>query len=133
MVGNPHLAFFAEDEDRLTDMWGYLVRSLGMVGKAYCIGQSYDARMVHVGTVANLPDIPIVQVTLADDAVSLKAFTHPDECIYLFGPSNRNLLPAELHGRVPVAKVSLPSVDGTELFAAQAGAVVLWDREVKGG
>jgi hypothetical protein len=133
MVGNPHLAFFAEDEDRLTDGWGYLVRSLGMVGRAYRIGPGYDTRIIEVASVAELPDLPIVLVTLDPSAVSLKEFTHPDECVYLFGSSNGRLTDDVLAGRTPVARVFIPSVDGTELFANTAGAVVMWDREVKGG
>jgi hypothetical protein len=133
MAGSPHLAYFAEDEGRLTDQWGYLIRANGLVGRAYCIGESYDRRVTHVGAITDLPDLPIVFVTLAPDAEPLKTFQHPTECVYLFGPSNRNLTPSELEGRTIAAKIAIPSADGTELFAAQAGAVVLWDREVKGG
>lgn len=133
MIDGPLLAYFAEDEDRLTDMWGYLVRANGLIGRAYCIGSSYDSRIVHVPTIAQLPNLPIVQLTLGNGAVSLKDFVHPENCIYLFGPSNRVLAEPELAGCDPIAKVYIPSVDGTELFAAQAAAVVLWDREMKRG
>lgn len=133
MRNPPLLAFFAEDEDRLTDGWGYLVRSLGLVGRAYRIGPGYDTRIIQVASVADLPDLPIVLVSLGHGAVSLRDFTHPDECIYLFGSSNGRLTEEALAGRVPAARVAIPSVDGTELFANTAGAVVLWDREMKGG
>lgn len=133
MRNPPLLAFFAEDEDRLTDGWGYLVRSLGMVGRAYRIGPGYDTRIIQVVSVADLPNLPIVLVTLSPGSTSLKDFVHPAECIYLFGASNGKLTEDRLDGRVPVARVHIPSVDGTELFANTAGAVVMWDREVKGG
>lgn len=134
MAGNPHVAFFAEDEDRLTDGWGYLVRALGMVGRAYRIGEGYDTRIVQVESVADLPDLPIVLVSLEPDAVSLKTFLHPQmDCIYLFGSSNGTLTKESLAGRTPFATVAIPSVDGTTMFANTAGAVVLWDRELKGG
>lgn len=129
----PLLAYFAEDEDRLTDMWGYLVRANGLIGRAYCIGQSYDSRIVHVPSVAELPPLPIVLASLGPAAVSLKTFQHPAECVYLFGASNRILKETDLAGRDVAHRIFIPSVDGTELFAAQAAAVVLWDREMKNG
>lgn len=138
MVGSPVVAFFAEDENRLTDGWGYLVRAMGLLGRAYRIGPGYDSRMIEVAGVSELPDLPLVVVTPEGarhlpGEQSLIGFAHPAECVYLFGSSNSTLDAAALQGRTPVARIFIPSVDGTELFAHVAGAMVLWDREMKGG
>lgn len=138
MAGSPRLAFFAEDEGRLSDGWGYLVRSFGLVGAAYRIGEGADSRIIELGGVAELPDLPIVLVSPSSaqylpGTESLVGFTHPGDCIYLFGASNRVLTEDDLQGRAPVARVYVPAVGGTELFAHVAGAMVLWDREMKGG
>ena len=60
---------------------------------------------------------------------SLFEFEHPEEAIYIFGGTMTRLHEVDLRGLRPAAaKVYIIARD---LYPAQAGAIVLWDRLVK--
>lgn len=66
----------------------------------------------------------------------LRDFTHPLDAIYVFGGSVTRLKPATLglyQGAwlEPAASVYIPT--SADLYAAQAGGIVLWDRFTKVG
>jgi hypothetical protein len=78
---------------------------------------------------------PLVLVQPADGQylqgeIPLPDFTHPEDCVYLFGSSDALL--QELP-RTPFAKVYIPSLPTWEMYSHQAGAIVLYDRFVKRG
>ena len=62
--------------------------------------------------------------------VSLKDFTHPEECIYWFGDSHNIVKPEEIPNNI-AHKVYIP-MNG-EVHSYVAGAMVLWDRIIKNG
>jgi len=59
---------------------------------------------------------------------ALLEFEHPEEAIYIFGGTMTRLSQSDLDGGAPAAFVYITAGD---LFPAQAGAIVLWDRHAK--
>lgn len=78
--------------------------------------------------------LPVILVqpqdgTYVQGDTNLVDFTHPDDCVYLFGGTHGNL---ELDFE-PDAKLYIPHQPTWNLYAPQAVAIVLYDRYVKRG
>ena len=61
---------------------------------------------------------------------SLARFEHPEEAIYIFGGTMTRLTQADLGNQTPES-IYIPTSE--DLFPAQAGAIVFWDRFWKRG
>lgn len=77
--------------------------------------------------IANLVILAARDGDFVQGDTALLEFEHPDEAIYIFGGTMTRLSQADLRGIHP-AKVYITAGD---LFPAQAGAIVLWDRYAK--
>lgn len=107
------------DADGLGNQIDYAGRSFGL-----------GVEQIHDSPPVGLP-VVLVQPTDGEHVqgdTSLVDFTHPDECVYLFGASNGHVPPGEY-----AAKVYIPHQKSWTMFAPQAVAVVLYDRYVKRG
>ena len=62
----------------------------------------------------------------ADRATELSTFVHPAEAVYVFGPDDGV---REFEIPPEALRVTIPT---GELYASQAAAIVLWDRQMKG-
>lgn len=86
--------------------------------------------------ISQLPDRPLVVLSPKDGRIikglePLHSFTHPKECIYVFGPSN-GVLDHEVIDRKPDHYVYIPLVKH-EAFSHAAAYMTLWDRVIKHG
>ena len=63
----------------------------------------------------------------------LPEFVHPDECCYMFGADNIHLSEDHLGARLPEHRVYIPTATKDTMYSFMAGAVTLWDREMKRG
>lgn len=73
-------------------------------------------------------DVPLIGIELTDDAKPLSSFVHPLQAIYLLGPEDGNL-----SKQVQVACQAIVKIDSTFcLNVAVAGAIVMYDRQMKG-
>lgn len=92
---------------------------------------------VAIDSAAELPDDPLVVLAPIDGRFiagerSLVMFEHPDDAIYLFGPSYGNLWPDTLGGRDPDHLVYIPTAK-LEMYSYAAAYVTFYDRLAKRG
>jgi len=78
-------------------------------------------------------DLPVILLQPTDGRYvqgeeSLVDFTHPDDCVYLFGASHGQVQPVDV-----ASKVYIPHCPTWSMFPSQAAAIVLYDRFVKRG
>ena len=99
------------------------------------LGHALDnsIKLESLADLANYHVAPLVVLAARDgDFVqgdtALLEFGHPEEAIYIFGGTMTRLSQADLDGGAPAAFVYITAGD---LFPAQAGAIVLWDRHAK--
>ncbi|UCD23203.1 MAG: hypothetical protein JSW51_09080 [Gemmatimonadota bacterium] len=126
------------------DQWSYLFSNFG-VSDIWEMG--YDGLTdfdiyqptIKIETAAELPtDRPLVLLAPKEGMYiqgteSLDGFVHPENAIYLFGPSHQYLNDDDhMGGRVPDHSVYIPLVKH-EAFAHTAAYMTLWDRQVKNG
>lgn len=64
---------------------------------------------------------------------SLASFTHPSECVYIFGSNNRHLTTDEAGDFTPDWLVYVPTETPTEMYSWCAASVTFYDRMVKHG
>ena len=62
---------------------------------------------------------------------SLHDFEHPEECVYLFGSDHRPLSEDQMGSRVPDHLVYIPTATADTCYSFVAGAMALYDRELK--
>lgn len=74
-------------------------------------------------------DCPIIGIELAESAVSLPAFKHPERAIYLLGAEDHGLTKEALDRCHQL--VQIPSMQPQSLNVASAGTVLMYDRFVK--
>lgn len=80
--------------------------------------------------VAHLPhSCPLIGVELAESAVPLPAFPHPQRALYLLGAEDKGL-PAKVMARCHQV-VQIPGVRDWSMNVAVAGAIVMYDRHTK--
>lgn len=125
------------------DQWSYVFSNFG-VTDIWETGDNGKKDLdiyqptIRIDTAAELPsDRPLIVLapaagTYIQGTESLKDFAHPEDAIYLFGPSHLHLNEDDLGGRVPDALVYIPLVKN-ECFSHAAAYMTLWDREVKNG
>lgn len=87
-------------------------------------------KLESLADLANYHPAPLVPVAAIDgDFVqgdtALFEFEHPEEAIYIFGGTMTRLTWADLQGENLAAAIYITAGD---MFPAQAGAIVLWDR-----
>lgn len=70
----------------------------------------------------------IVGVELVDDAIELKDFKHPRNCVYLLGAEDHGLTKKAIEKSHQLIKFDTPK----SLNVAVAGSIVMYDRRVKG-
>jgi hypothetical protein len=93
---------------------------------------------IKIDTTAELPDRPLVVMAPQEGRYiqgteNLKGFVHPENAIYLFGPSHRHLNDEDHMGeRVADHYVYIPFVKN-ESWGYSAAYILLWDRELKNG
>ncbi len=92
----------------------------------------------HIVTADALPDLPMVLLAPQDGRFyqgdqNLATFTHPKECVYMFGPDHHHLSEDEMGNRVPDHLVYIETDSNDEMYASIAAAVTLFDRKVKNG
>jgi hypothetical protein len=125
------------------DQWSYLFSNFG-ISEIWELDDDGNKDLnvfqptIKIETVAELPaDRPLVvlapqagQFIQGDE--NLIDFVHPENAIYLIGPSHACLNDDHMGGRVPDHCVYIPLVKD-ECFSHAAGYIVLWDRMVKNG
>ena len=101
------------------DQWLYLALSFGLSK------EDVSAELPQSGTrvVIQPADGHNVQGT-----VSLVDFVHPEDAVYIFGGDDGFMEPIEADHYVYI-----PTPPTWELYASQAGAIVIWDRTIKNG
>ena len=125
------------DTDADQDYWTKLLEALGiqeiyeLPGLGVPLGGSIMVE--NAGQISNFHVAPLVAVQPIDadfvkGKTSLTAFEHPDEAIYIFGGTITRLTRADLNGAELFDTVYITAGD---LYPAQAGAIVLWDRYSK--
>jgi len=134
---------FHREKDWEQDQWSYLFSNLG-VSEIWELGddgnRNWDIYQpsIKIATAAELPKRPLVVLAPQEGRFiqgneNLKDFIHPENAIYLFGPSHLNLNDEEhMGGRVAEHYVYLPLVE-SECFSHAAAYMTLWDRKVKNG
>lgn len=134
------IAFFSEEDEHLTDQWGYLLMSFGLQKQTWEIGGKRLRWANHIDAPSQLPKkAPAVLFSPRTahyaplrGIMSLDNFWHPMEAIYLFGPAHRPLTHADLDGVNCDQKVAIDTPTDTELFPSMAAALAVWDRMTKG-
>lgn len=130
------------DTGRWEDQWSYVL-SHWSARNIYILGEVNTAvkpfrEAIFIDSCEELPNIPIVALQ-ADNArfvpgtVPLPNFTHPDECVYLFGNDHTHLCDDQLGTRVPEHVVFIPSDTHDEMYSWIAGAIAFYDRAVRHG
>ena len=120
------------------DQWLYTSWAFGADGVWTC-GGATSVKSTEISSLTELPSVPVVVIqpqggALIQGTTSLIAFSHPQDALYLFGPSNQNLSQADLGSLVIHDYVYIPSTPPeVELHASTAGGIVLYDRWVKSG
>ena len=123
---------------------GTLWRSADAFGAAFCftVGRRYDRqasdttkawRHIPLYNYANLDDLrahlpldcPLIGIELAEKAVPLADFKHPERACYLLGAEDHGLGPGEL---VACHRVVVITGGKACLNVAAAGTVVMYDR-----
>lgn len=74
-------------------------------------------------------DCPVIAVELADNAVPLEKFEHPERCIYLLGAEDHGL-PETILNR---CRYTVQLLGDFCMNVATAGSIVMYDRAVKKG
>jgi hypothetical protein len=123
----------------LRDLFMMNLESFGI--KGYELGLASDEKIrigqdiTIIDTTQELPsNIPIVIAAPLDGKniqgeVSLVDFIHPEECIYWFGPDDRDTQSEDIAGLNIHSKVYIPG--DRHLWSGQASTVFLYDRMVK--
>ena len=106
--------------------WTQVCKAFG-VHQLYCVYCGEHCPPVGVDMsfrlLDSLDDLPTKpRVYVEQGGVTLRNFTHPADCIYIFGSD---------YGQLPRADFAIPSDLG--LYADQACAIILHDRRVKRG
>jgi len=134
------VAFFSEEDEHLTDQWGYLLMSFGLQKQTWEIGGKRLRWANHIESASQLPkNAPTVLFSPRTahyaplrGVMSLDNYWHPVNAIYLFGPSHRHLEHADIDGVPCDQKVAIDTPKETDLFPSMAAALALWDRMTKG-
>lgn len=99
------------------------------------LGHALDnsIKLESLADLANYHVAPLVVLAARDGdfvqgETALFEFEHPEDAIYIFGGTMTRLHEVDLRGIDKPAKVYIIARD---IFPAQAGAIVLWDRLVK--
>lgn len=80
---------------------------------------------------AHLPlDWPLVSVELDERSINLNSFSHPRNVCYLLGAEDRGLPQTVLDASHAI--VQIPTPKPQSMNVASAGAVLLYDRQLKG-
>lgn len=74
-------------------------------------------------------DCPVIAVELADNAVPMEEFDHPERCIYLLGAEDHGL-PETILNR---CRYTVQLLGNYCMNVATAGSIVMYDRAVKKG
>lgn len=101
--------------------WRAVLRAFEVEGEAYHPLEAY--KPPH-GT-----NVYMVVNGDAERACPLSSFGHPTDANYIFGP---DIGDREFEIPPGSIRVTIPARPGRDMFAAQAAAVVLWDRQQKG-
>ncbi len=120
------------------DGWSQVLEAFGIseIYELPGLGHPLD-RSIKLESLADLanyhPAAPLVPVAaingdFVQGETALFEFEHPEEAIYIFGGTMTRLTWADLQGLTLEASVYIAAGD---LFPAQAGAIVLWDRLTK--
>ena len=129
------------DLDRMT--WDQLLQAF-MIGEIYelpGLGHPLDrsikleslADLANFNPVAELFVLAGVNSDFVQGEVDLQELEHPEAALYIFGGTMTRLTEAEIYDApIEVSKIFI-AADGVPLFPSQAGAIVLWDRWIKGG
>lgn len=101
------------------DQWLYLALSFGL--------QKEDV----VSTIPDSGTRVVIQPAdghYVQGTVSIEDFVHPEDAVYIFGSDDSLMQPVDAEHYVYI-----PTAPTWELFASQAGAIVLFDRLMKHG
>lgn len=123
------------------DQWSYLFSNFG-VSDLWEVGDDGNSNWdiyqptTKITTAAELPDDrPLVVLapqagTYIQGDEDLKTFVHPENAIYMFGPSHVHLNEDDMGGRVADHYVYIALVE-SECFAHAAAYMTLWDQQAK--
>jgi hypothetical protein len=134
--------FFPQNEKE-QNQWDYIL-SHWEPSQIYLIGaEGHDLRSVFknaikISGLRSLPSIPLAMTApklgrFIKGEESIYDFNHPQECIYFFGPNNKNLTleDDEIEGVIPNHLIYVPVDTNDEMYNWTAGAIVLYDRYLK--
>lgn len=119
------------------DGWDQILEAFGIseIYELPGLGHPLDRsiKLESLADLANYHAAPLVPVAAIDGdfvqgETALFEFEHPDETIYIFGGSMTRLTWSDLQGLDVAGSVYITAGD---MFPAQAGAIVLWDRLTK--
>lgn len=124
----------------LANQWSYVL-SHWNIGNIYLIGENNYSDLHHlrdgipINNAEELPNKELIVLAPKDGRYvkgneSLVTFSHPKECIYLFGPDHTQLS-EELGKNKPTHTVYIPTDSKHEMYAHVCAAVTLYDRKLK--
>lgn len=128
------------------DQWDLIVEHFAP-GKVWLLGEpveerklSKPLRLADAQFIQSIDDIGTPNLVLMSPvtarfhpgSVSIDDFTHPDPCVYLFGPDNSHLLLTDVL-REPDYNVFIPLADDAEMYSFMAAALTLYDRKLRNG
>ena len=127
--------YFKYDHDTvIRDQWILLARNHPEItlyerGKPDDLGnESFNT--VGVNSVDELPDVPLILLTPQNSKylpgdVNIVDFTHPTDCIYMFGNDREATYPEEFGSR-EYTKVYISTM--VDYWSPQTATIVLWER-----
>ena len=93
---------------------------------------------IKISSFKELPDIPLIMTApklgrFIKGDENLYDFSHPEDCVYFFGPNHKNLTfdDEEICQRKPDHLVYVPVDTNDEMYNWTVGSVVLYDRRLK--
>ena len=131
---------FSTHTSTLQQQWDYVLCNF-VPDEIYVIGSlpedtSLGKKAIVVQSAAELPDLPIV--LLAPDngryiqgTTSLGDFTHPDDCIYMFGSDSKYMSEDFLGERTPDHIVYIDTDTNDDMYSFVSYGVVMHDRGSK--